>query len=132
MNGNGTYYMASAGGAGGPGRISNISGTPVAYAGGGGGGAWQNSSQIAPGGIGGGGNAGYYGVTTIYNGTTNTGGGGGGAYTVAYSGTGGSGIVIIRYPSTYNLPASVTGTYTTTVVAGYRIYSWTGSGSITF
>ena len=86
---------------GGPGRQSDISGTPTYYAGGGGGGAWS-SSQYSDGlgGIGGGGGGGA-GTgskthTSGQNGTPNTGGGGGGG-TQSNGGNGGSGIVIIRY-----------------------------------
>jgi hypothetical protein len=46
--------------------------------------------------------------------------------------TGGSGIVIIRYADTFAAAASTTGSPTITVAGGYRVYSWTGSGSITF
>ena len=60
------------------------------------------------------------------------GGGGGGAITGTAGGTGGSGIVVIRYPDTYLAAASTTGSPTITVAGGYRVYSWTGSGSITF
>jgi hypothetical protein len=88
---------------GGPGRQSDISGTPTYYAGGGGGGAW-GSSQYSDGlgGIGGGGGGGA-GTgskthTSGQNGTPNTGGGGGGG-TQSNGGNGGSGIVIIRYLS---------------------------------
>jgi hypothetical protein len=47
------------------------------------------------------------------------------------SGSGGSGVVIIRYADTY-AAASTTGSPTITVAGGYRVYKWTGSGSITF
>lgn len=60
------------------------------YAGGGGGGA---PTTGAPGGLGGGGGGNPSGA----NGTANTGGGGGGGYSTAGR-TGGSGLVIIRYP----------------------------------
>jgi hypothetical protein len=66
-------------------------------------------------------------------GTANTGGGGGGTdYPGGNSGAGGSGIVIIRYLDTYAEPTSTTGSPTITVAGGYRIYTWTTSGSITF
>ena len=64
-------------------------------------------------------------------GSANTGGGGGGGYNNTNGGAGGSGIVIIRYSDIYNPATSTTGaTYTTPT--GYRVYTWTSSGSITF
>ena len=76
--------------AGGAGATTNISGSPVAYAGGGGGG---------PGGAGGTGGGGAAGSSSAGSGgTANTGGGGGGGASYPYAGgAGGSGIVIIRY-----------------------------------
>jgi hypothetical protein len=48
-------------------------------------------------------------------------------------GSGGSGIVIIRYEDTYPAAASTIGNPTITVAGGYRVYTWaTSSGSITF
>lgn len=46
--------------------------------------------------------------------------------------SGGSGVVIIRYPSNYADAASTTGSPTFTNTGGYKIYKFTGSGSITF
>jgi hypothetical protein len=43
---------------------------------------------------------------------------------------GGSGLVVIRYPSTFANATSTTGA-TLTVSGGYRIYQWLGDGSIT-
>jgi len=87
-------------GAGGPGAASAITGTSTYYAGGGAGGSYGDG---APGGQGGGG-ASNPGVNTNGNpGTLNTGGGGGGASESngpsLYGGHGGSGIVIISYPT---------------------------------
>ena len=59
-------------------------------------------------------------------GTVNTGGGGGG------NASGGSGIVIVRYSSSYAPATTTTGSPTINVAGGYRIYKFTGSGSITF
>ena len=85
------------GGAGGTGATTNISGSSVGYAGGGGGGTRCNSGNPSPatqgGGAGGTGNG-----TTAPNGTANRGGGAGGTGGPnTNGGTGGSGIVIIRY-----------------------------------
>ena len=83
--------------AGGTGATTSINATPTAYAGGGGGG--NGSYPGGPGGTGGGGAGGNPGPNPGGNGTDNTGGGGGGGPTndSALGGTGGSGIVIIRY-----------------------------------
>jgi hypothetical protein len=91
-------------GTGGIGRLNSISGEPIYYAGGGGGEGDGQSDAI--GGLGGGG-----GYNTA--GTANTGGGGGGNGDGTIGNrAGGSGIVIIRYPT-----GSVS-TPTTTNVAG--------------
>ena len=89
-------------GAGGAGATSEINFAPVARAGGGGGGAQgaspQNTGNLANGGTGGGGSGSIGIAATNANGTVNTGGGGGGIYSSpGDAGTGGSGIVIIRY-----------------------------------
>jgi hypothetical protein len=49
-------------------------------------------------------------------------------------GSGGSGVVIIAYPSSFPAATSTTGSPTVSTVsrAGYRVYTFTGSGSITF
>jgi len=96
------------GGPGGAGATTSITGSPVTYSGGGGGGVWgpaPSNNGRGTGGSGGGGQGG--GPTgsptqTGGNGTANTGGGaggGGGTYAVTAhaGGTGGSGIVVIRY-----------------------------------
>jgi hypothetical protein len=44
---------------------------------------------------------------------------------------GGSGIAVVRYPDVY-AEATTTGSPTYTVSGGYRIYTFTGSGTITF
>jgi hypothetical protein len=63
----------------------------------------------------------------------NTGSGGGGARAGAGSGaSGGSGIVIIRYLDSFNLATTTTGSPTVATTGGYRIYTFTATGSITF
>jgi len=97
--GNGTSCV---GGVGGAGTASLISGSSVTYAGGGGGGQQDSTPTGNTGGSGGGGNGKRQGVAAT-NGTDNTGGGGGGGghecspSPSAAGGTGGSGIVVIRY-----------------------------------
>jgi hypothetical protein len=65
----------------------------------------------------------------------NSGGGGGGSSWTSGSrlgGSGGSGIVIISYPSSYAFASATTGSPTVTVTGGNIVYSFTSSGSITF
>jgi len=91
-------YAASGtvGGVGGDGTVNSYSGSAVTYGGGGGGGGRSASA----GGAGGAGGGGAGGLTTAVAGTKNTGGGGGGCG-IGSGGSfaGGSGIVIIRYPT---------------------------------
>jgi hypothetical protein len=90
-----TNGPSGAGGAGGAGATSSINATPTARAGGGGGANGHPGTTTAAGGTGGGGG----GSRPQINATTNTGGGGAGAVadSPGLGGTGGSGIVIIRY-----------------------------------
>jgi len=75
------------------------SGSGNYYAGGGGGGGYQVGGRRASGGSGGGGNGGGDGASgTDASGNTGSGGGGGGQTNGPIAGSGGSGIVIIRYP----------------------------------
>jgi hypothetical protein len=115
------------GGTGGSGLGFDISGTFTYYAGGGGGGASLNFSSgvvNSSGGIGGGGAGG--GATGPSNGTANTGGGGGGGFG-SNAGTGGSGIVIVRYPGPQK---AIGGTVTSN--NGYTIHTFITVGSTTF
>lgn len=107
MDGTSNRYSKS--GKGGNGTSTFISGNKVFYGGGGGGGGKGGSGtlenirreiiQDGRGGLGGGGNGSDY----LYNnyGVNHTGGGGGGG-SLNNGGAGGSGIVIIKYKSTYN------------------------------
>jgi hypothetical protein len=103
------------GGVGGIGIASSITGTSLYYAGGGGGGVYNaGQARGGNGGLGGGGGGGgATGATASTSDTSrgatspdanyagfggaNTGGGGGGASPIRIGGTGGSGVVIIRY-----------------------------------
>jgi hypothetical protein len=103
----GTNTGGSTVGPGGAGATTSISGSPTAYAGGGGGGGYANPAPASTpadtgaGGTGGGGNGAVGTVTAAQAGTANTGGGGGGSAHVTaptnIGGSGGSGIVVIRY-----------------------------------
>ena len=88
------------GGAGGTGLQNSITGTAVYYAGGGGGGTNSGTAGAGTAATGGGG-AGTVGNGNGINGTPNTGGGGGGtgyiSPTSGAGGSGGSGVVILRY-----------------------------------
>lgn len=115
---NGLSYDSDSGG-GGVGLASDITGTSVFRAGGGAGGhgyATSAGHAYASGGNGGGGDAQQ---GTGNNGAANTGGGGAGAahYSASYAGgNGGSGIIILRAPSTViaTFSAGVTVNGTTT------------------
>jgi len=89
---------------GGTGSTSSISGSPVTYGGGGGGGrnTWQGGGSAGTGGSGGGGPGGNRTGPSSENpgtaGTANRGGGGGGGGR-SIGAAGGSGIIIISYPT---------------------------------
>jgi hypothetical protein len=126
VGGNGS--SSRIGGNGGAGITSAITGTAVARAGGGGGGAIGYYASPAVGGTAtaGGGNGGS--DTAGSNGTANTGGGGGGPVGngSALGGTGGSGVVIIRYAGSQK---GTGGTVTSS--GGYTIHTFTSSGTFT-
>jgi hypothetical protein len=114
-------------GSGGIGVASTITGSSVYYAGGGGGTQYYTGYTPGSGGNGGGGNGSNSGTGT--SGTANTGGGGGGGPSSYNGGNGGSGVVIISSTST---AASTTGSPTVTTSGSNTIYTFTGSGSITY
>jgi hypothetical protein len=109
---------------------SSITGTSVTRAGGGGG-SVNNFGQA--GGSGGGG-AGENGATPAGNGAVNTGSGGGTIFAIGGVGFGGSGVVIIAYSQAFDQAAATTGspTYSGVSRSGFHVYTFTGSGSITF
>ena len=108
QGGSSGVYQSASGGQGGNGTSNSITGSSVTRAGGGGGGSMIPNYHTT-GGSGGGGRGGSYQVTPHAGhpvgasgdpGTVNTGSGGGGAaFHQAPGGTGGSGIVIIAYPT---------------------------------
>lgn len=102
--GGGGAGSAASGNTRGAGASSSISGSAVTYAAGG--------DNFAP--------------------STTPGSGGSNSFYSAGGTDGQTGIVIIRYPNTYPAAASTTGSPTIANTGGYRIYSWTSSGSITF
>lgn len=129
---------------GGNGVQSSITGTATYRAGGGGGGGGGADSQDAAGGLGGGGTGSRahgsgqstFGGNTGTNGDPNT-GGGGGAAAAGYNGsgrTGGSGVVILRYPSsrTLNVGAGLSANAPITVGASSVSVITAGSGNVSF
>jgi hypothetical protein len=126
---------------GGTGGLSSISGSSTYYGGGGGGGGVPGfNSHHGSGGAGGGGAGqnGSGGGNT--NGTANTGGGGGGSCPIAFgsafgtASSGGSGRVVIAYVNSKPTATSTTGSpvYSSVSRSGYHVYTFNGSGSITF
>jgi hypothetical protein len=134
VGGDGSATKAGDGGAG---LTYSISGTATNYAGGGGG---VGTNTIGTRGIGatsyGGGTAAYVLNNAGGSGTANTGGGAGGTYTNngSVSASGGSGVLILRYPSTYPDALATTGLAVGYPITsgGYKIYKWNSSGTITF
>jgi len=131
----GASQKARTGGNGGAGTVSTITGYPVQYAGGGGGSADYQGIKL-DGGYGcAGGSDGIW-IGSSLSAKPNSGSGSGGVgrphYLGGSSGNGGSGIVVIRYPS-YQAPAkSTTGSPSTYVSGPWRVYIFINSGTITF
>ena len=117
---------SNVGGNGGAGLASSITGSSVSRAGGGGGGG---DTTGGTGGTGGGGNGSISGGDPT-NGTTNTGSGGGGERENDSSGSGGSGVVILRMP-TASYSGTVTGAETPIVDGSDTILVFNGDGSYT-
>ena len=131
-------YANGQGGAGGAGVVSAITGQALYYAGGGGGGAYGDFGAEAGGsggsGVGGKG-AGTSGPATSGAPNTGSGGGGGGShssYPTYYrnGADGGSGVVILRYPSNRQLDVYGPLNYTTVAVDGDKVSSFTGGTGI--
>jgi hypothetical protein len=62
--------------------------------------------------------------------TNGSGGAGAGGYAGGSNGI--AGIVAIKYADSFDAAIATTGSPTITVANGFRVYSWSGSGSITF
>ena len=113
-------------GEGGSGLTSKITGTGVERAGGGGGGAWNSSAHGTA--TGGGGNGGGGSGNAGTAGTANTGGGGGGGGQDAAGGTGGSGVVVLAYPTG---SATGQGGVKTSRSDGHFVHTFNESGTFT-
>lgn len=123
-------------GKGGDGVESSITGTATYRAGGGGGGGGNNSAA-ANGGLGGGGDATDSTTRSTRDAEINTGGGGGGVSINQNrtGGNGGSGIVILKFPDTFNIEIGEGLTYTIddSSVEGFKIVEFTaGTDNILF
>lgn len=119
-------------GSGGDGVSSSITGSSVFY-GGGGGGFANNGHTPGAGGAGGGGAGVGSGSGTP--GADNTGGGGGGCPSAygSFGGNGGSGVVILRLPSSVGVSIGGGLTYSSATVGGDTVYTFTaGSDQVEF
>jgi len=117
------------GGDGGNGLAVSITGSSVTYAGGGGGGG---INSVGTGGAGGG-TAGGLNNGTVSNATANTGGGSGGTRNNVTAGNGGSGVVILRYPSSKTITVGAGLTSSTATDGSFKVTTFTaGTDSISF
>ena len=124
--GDGSTSVGGTGGAGGSYTAGYVGGAG-AYSGGGGGGGGGTGWGINGGAGGAGGQRTW--TSTSWNNIGTTWGNG------AAMGTGNvgtQGIVAIQYPDTYPAATSTTGSPSIVVTGGYRVYTWTSSGSVTF
>ena len=118
------------------GLVSTIDGGTTTRAGGGGGG--QDGGSRSSGGNGGGGAGGNSSPTNGDSGGLNTGSGGGGGGSVnTMSGTGGSGIIILRYPNIFtatytDVTGGAAGTETAIGTSDKYIIITAGTGTVTF
>ena len=119
----------STGGSGGNGVASSITGVGAYRAGGGGGFGYSTPGS---GGLGGGGTSGTKNSANGTAGITNTGGGGGalGANVSTTSPSGGSGVVILRYPSTKSLAIGPGLTSSTSVVGNNKVTTFTSGTDV--
>jgi hypothetical protein len=120
--------VVNQGGNGGAGISSSITGSSVARGGGGGGGGFSAGGTATAGG----GNGSGSGAATA--GTVNTGGGGGGCgQGTSAAGAGGSGIVVLKYPSSFTPTFGVGLTVSTTTSGSFKISTITaGADTVTF
>ncbi len=112
------------GGAGGDGTLSSISGVPIYRAAGGGG---SGGTTRGLGGLGGGGNGGQFNTIVPTNGEDFTGSGGGGSYASTNAGSGGKGVLIIRYQYRFSLLATIG----KMIENAFTISNYTKTGSFT-
>jgi autotransporter-associated beta strand protein len=121
------------GGQGGSGTSSSFTGVSVTYAGGGGGGGGSSSAISGTGGSGGGGMGGGASIAT--SGSANTGGGGGGAgarNTLQQTGSGGSGLVAVRYASDVALASGGNISSFTQSGTTFFLHTFTSTGTTSF
>lgn len=117
------------GGNGGAGVSSSITGSAVGRAGGGGGGSYNSGAAVGTASDGGG--AGSTGTGSA--GDANTGGGGGGGRSGNVGGAGGSGVVILKYPSLFTATPTVGLLSITNTIGDYKVTQFTaGTGTVTF
>jgi hypothetical protein len=117
--------------------IGQVSGSDVWFSGGGGGGSNSATPNAGGnGGLGGGGKGGDRSGITPVAGTANTGGAGGGsaAGSLSTTQTGGSGVVVLRYPSniTLSIGAGLSGSAVTILSGTFKITAFkSGSDTVT-